>query len=114
MTKSKHERKKARRKQLYEQNPFCPDCNVKMVLPEDVGFFTHKNGLRSILDNPDNLCTLEHKYSRLNPKRKEPVNNEVRWFILCTKCNNKRSKIDHETFLTKEELHERSQRHEKR
>ena len=30
------EQRKRFRKKLYDLNPFCPRCNVKMVLPENL------------------------------------------------------------------------------
>ena len=111
--KSKQERLRLRRTKLYEQNPFCPDCNVKMILPEEIGFNVTKSGVRKLKYTPDNLCTIEHKYSKVNPQRKEPVNNEMRWLICCKKCNGERGLNDIKTHLTIEEERARSKRHKK-
>lgn len=85
---TENKRKNNRRKKLYNENPFCPDCKKKMILPEDVGFITLANGCRKLKTSPKNLCTIEHIYTVNHPKRRQPnTNNEERWMILCKKCN---------------------------
>jgi len=111
--KSKQQRLKEKRTRLYNQNPFCPKCKTKMILPEEIGFNVHpNNGKKTLKYNPDNLCTLEHKYSKMNPLRKTPCfNNEIRIIILCQKCNKNNADYDTERFWTIEDLRERSKRH---
>jgi hypothetical protein len=68
------------RKRLYNQNPNCPFCGIKMILPEDVELKTKTY--------PDNLCTIEHIYSKFNPLRQTPnTNGERRRIVCCKKCN---------------------------
>lgn len=100
MSKQKESRLKKIRNKLYKQNPFCPDCSVKMILPEEVGFITLKNGNRRLKSQPKNLCTIEHKYTRLDPRRRERnCNSELRWSLLCAKCNNNKGRVDHDRRL---------------
>lgn len=92
MSKPKNQRKK-----LYAENPYCPFCGVKMILPEDVGFVDIVHGDGTLTQNlkyaPDNLCTIEHLYSRFNPQRQtRNQNNERRRIICCKKCNQDRGR----------------------
>jgi hypothetical protein len=76
------------RTRLYKKNPICPFCGVKMILPEDIGFIKTMDNQQALKENPDNLCTIEHIYSRFNPKRKNPnIIGERRRMICCKKCN---------------------------
>lgn len=91
------------RKRLYEIDPLCPFCGVKMILPQDVPHQTY----------PDNLCTIEHIYSRFNPKRSKPnLNGERRRMICCRKCNMARGRKE-ELALGIEGLKEHAARKEK-
>jgi hypothetical protein len=81
-------------------NPYCPRCGVKMILPEDLPNYGPK--LKVI---PDNMCTLEHVHSRLNPLRGVPFPNT----ILCAKCNHEEGRKD-ELTAGINELHRRSLR----
>lgn len=110
--KSKQERIKERRTKLYNENPFCPECDTKMILPEEIGFVVKNNGLKNLKYTPDNLCTLEHKYSKINPDRKKPC-KELRWSILCFKCNREKGLKDVKSILTIEEERVRSKMHKK-
>ncbi len=93
MAKSNSQRIKERRNKLFGKNPFCPDCKIKMILPEDVGFITLPDGNRKLKIIPKNLCTIEHKYTVNDPRRYlKNHNKEERWSILCVKCNNDRGR----------------------
>jgi len=63
---------------MYLKNPYCPECGVFMILPEDVPGSTQKQL------QPDNMCTYEHIFDRNDPDRKANKRNR----ILCKKCNN--------------------------
>lgn len=83
---------KNQRKKLYEENPYCPFCEVKMILPEDVGFEEIRHTDGTITHNlkyvPDNLCTIEHLYTKFDPNRTtKNTSNEKRRIICCRKCN---------------------------
>ena len=109
MAKTKNQRLKEKRKELYNENPFCPECRIKMILPEEIGFITLPNGNKRLKQDPKNLCTIEHKYSKLNPKRQEKNHTkEIRHSLLCRKCNNENGKKDIKSFLTIEQEWERS------
>lgn len=85
---NENKRKNNRRFKLYNENPFCPDCNKKMILPDDIGYIIDEIGNRKLKYIPDNLCTIEHKYTVNDPRRyKANHTNEERWSILCKKCN---------------------------
>ena len=92
-------RQQKRRKRLFNENPYCHICNVKMILP---------NGKNS---NLKNLCTLEHICSRLNPARTEKWVSKERYIgkttILCKKCNNDKGNREYNN-LPIEELWRRS------
>lgn len=79
--------KRNRRIKLFKENPLCPFCGVKMVLPEDTG-----QEPRFMKNPPDNLCTIEHLYTRYNPKRFENRTEEPFTIICCRKCNMIRGK----------------------
>lgn len=106
---SKYERLKRRRTQLFKQNPFCPECDVKMVLPEEVGYVIERNGGRKNLkENPDNLCVLTRKYKKFESERQDNLTKEIRWTICCHKCNHKNSIEVENKILTIEEKRKRS------
>lgn len=68
-----------------------------MILPQEI------TGFPKMKVVPDNMCTIEHFYSRLNSRRGK-VRGETTT-ICCTKCNNQRS-FDEHLKLTKEELNQ--------
>lgn len=68
---------RARRNKLWAEDPHCRQCGVLTVLPQNTR--NHKLS---------NLATIEHIYSKLNPKRLiQPEVNEIRRILLCQKCN---------------------------
>lgn len=90
---------------MFNKNPYCPQCNVLMVLPETVP----KDAKGRIKVWPDNTCTYEHARSRIDPLRKkhEPYRNS----ILCLKCNNEKGAMDVQRFLSIDDQRERSKMH---
>lgn len=99
---SSQERKRRFKRKMFEANPYCPICNVLMVLPAE---HMHKQ--------PMNLCTLDHVFSRLEPERQElgPLQQTGirKWQIMCFKCNLEKEKKE-SAKLSKEELWQRSGR----
>ncbi len=77
-----------RRAKLFYENPFCPDCGVKMILPDDIPKVTskHEKGqLGNLKYFPDNLCTIEHLFTKFEPNKRKANREMVT--ILCKKCN---------------------------
>src|SRR3972149_5057373 len=74
-----------RRRKLYHNNPYCPRCGILMILPEDLTDYGPK-----MKNLPENMCTIEHTFSRLDALRQQPFPNS----ILCNKCNNEVGKLD--------------------
>ncbi len=104
---SKYERLKKLRTKLYNVNPFCSECDVKMILPEEVGYKIYRNGgIKNIKEHPDNLCTLTHTLSIFDPQRQENrVNKRI---LLCLKCSGKKGMELTNNHLTIEEQRKRS------
>lgn len=87
-----------RRDRLWRENPNCFYCGRVTQKPNPFGGY-----------NPPNACTLEHLYSRYNPKRYSLAKpNEERTVISCRACN---EKMGREETLQQpiEELRARSQ-----
>jgi len=119
MTKSKdvafsvlRQRLKRKRTRMFNKNPYCPFCEVKMILPEEIGYITNPcTGRKNLKSNPSNLCTIEHLISRIHPEGLTDERHKYgKIIICCMKCNNDRNK-EMEKSLPIEELHRRSQRH---
>ncbi len=60
------------RKRLWDQDPHCRNCGVLTVLPDGI-------------DHRDNTATIQHIYSKDDPRRKE--NNLEDITLFCSKCN---------------------------
>lgn len=95
-------RHKRVRSWLYKQNPFCTRCGVEMILPDDIP----KTRTGNLKYDPENLCTIEHFYTRLESDRGD---NKIPLHIICKKCNGAQSAII-ESKLPKEALWEKSGR----
>jgi hypothetical protein len=78
------------RNKWYAQNPYCPNCGVLMVLPDDVPGFPK---MRNI---PDNMCTYDHKYPRTTELRHVEAHRNS---LLCNKCNNEKARLDDLKYL---------------
>lgn len=94
-----------RRNALYKQSPYCRQCGVFMVRPEDLPKKSKYSNV--VAFQPDNMCTLEHTVSKLQPNRQEYV--YCRNTILCRKCNEENARKEIEQ-LPIEELRRRSKR----
>lgn len=70
-----------RRERLWNKDPRCFWCGV-VTKP------TNKHGGKQEND----MATLDHVYSRLDPKRKQNLNLEVKTVLSCYLCNQKRGK----------------------
>lgn len=102
-----HHRKKRFVKRMYEANPYCPQCGVKMILPEDLP--KDKSNPPRIKYFPPNTCTYEHKFIRLHPDRKNQEANKN--FILCKQCNELNGSKQCLEILGEEGIKERAQLH---
>jgi len=102
MTKTS-ERKDRRRRQIVrlfkQQKGLCHWCKRPMLAP---GTYVGVKGVRM----PDDVCTLDHLDSRLNPLRGK-LNGCVRRVAACAKCNGERASTE-VAALPKEQLGERS------
>jgi hypothetical protein len=80
-----HKQKVKLRKKLWHANPHCENCGTLTVLPE------HIEGERISgmpINIPDNMATIQHKYSRNHPLRHTKNDrNERRRLLWCHKCN---------------------------
>lgn len=76
------------RTRLWEEDPHCRNCGVLTILPHDVPGYQPESKFVS----PDNMATIQHVYSRLNPERRQ-INGtrgnqpEPRHLLWCFKCN---------------------------
>lgn len=109
MLYNKNQRKRRRKEWLFKRNPFCPICNVKMILPEKQ---TGRYGSR------ENAATMEHLNNKYHPDeryrvdtKEEQKNNfktrKGRTILLCRKCN-ERIANDETKELPKKELWRRA------
>lgn len=73
------------RERLWKIDPRCENCAVVTVLPEHVEGERHSGALKIV---PDNMATIQHKYSRNHPLRHHANGtNERRHLLWCYKCN---------------------------
>ena len=89
--KSNTERRRKRRTAMWNENPYCCYCGCLTVLPETLSEEYIVDG-KPIQPFPDNTATTEHKYSRLNPLRR----NIGVLLLSCYKCNQERGKSEFE------------------
>lgn len=90
MSSSSSKQRRKQRQKLWNENPHCYYCGILTVPPEirtkeqvEKGYYF------------DNMATLEHLFSRLNPKRYEKHKfKTVRHVLACYKCNNDKSMED--------------------
>lgn len=73
-----------------------------MILPEDIPYTVKENGVKALNYHPDNLCTIEHPYTKLSPYRRDVKKHPRRLTICCRKCNEAKGK-EEERKLSKEE-----------
>lgn len=78
---------KKQRTRLWKENPHCFYCKCLTILPEDLPV-EHGYASGKLKNVPDDMATIEHIYSRLNPSR---------WIrgkrvLACYKCNNEKSR----------------------
>lgn len=76
---------------MWEIDPHCENCRTLTVLPDDVPGERTEHG-KNIINPPDNMATIQHKYPRKSPNRKPNVTQIV--FLWCYKCN-KEDNIKH-------------------
>lgn len=109
MPSRKNRKKVQRRRALWKANPRCRACGVLTILPEELA---KKLGRPpgKLFPLPqryqDVLATLEHVYSRLDPRRRIAVRGELRQTLYCWKCNTERGNAEYGELP----LHERQRR----
>ena len=74
----------AQRRRLWRRNHRCHWCNRVTHLVN-----TGKPGQTDPL-----FATIDHVRSRLDPRRSEPANGEVRHVLACFECNQKRARFE--------------------
>ena len=89
------------RKRLFNKNPYCPRCGVRMILPENLEL---ENG--KIKYFPTNTCSYEHRYTKIDKEKRR--NNKGMGSILCKQCN-ELAGAERQSQLSIDELHNRSQ-----
>ncbi len=62
----------------------CHYCNVKTVLPK----------VKNEIDGELNMATIDHLYSRSDPRRYDPPKDQPRHVLACWKCNQIRSRFE--------------------
>lgn len=95
------------RERLWKKDPHCRYCGVITVLPSSPLLKRGKDG--KLRHYPDNMATIDHLRSRLDPERQNHYPSERRYILACWKCNNERSKKENSK-LRIEELWKRSGR----
>ena len=93
--------KPRRRRSLYKrQKGKCYWCPKIMVLPPDHVQATPQH----------DTATIDHLYDRFHPERRKPnLNNERRWVLACSECNQRRCE-ERQREVGREELTRRQQR----
>ena len=86
---SKSKKSSIQRTKLWKENPHCYYCGILTVPPELRTETQKKNHF-----NFSNMATLEHLYSRLNPKRQEKYSKARRHVLACYKCNSEKALED--------------------
>ena len=71
---------------MWENDPKCENCKTITVLPEDLPSIPRDDGGYNIVDNPDNMSTIQHRYPRQSPMRKNPGGASI-VHLWCYKCN---------------------------
>lgn len=100
MSKS-NQRLRLQRIRLWKEDPHCYHCGLLTELPPK----------KAHLKNKPHYATIDHLYSRYDPRRYAPmVGKEKRRVLACFACNQKRS-IQETAALPKEELWRRSGRY---
>lgn len=76
-----------RREQLWEElGGLCENCGQPTILPIEENKLADKEG-----GQPDNMATIDHKYSVYHPLRITPPDGKRRWYLYCRKCNTEKS-----------------------
>lgn len=114
------QRLQRRRTRLWNEDPICPDCGVKTILPEEIqkqyglnlADWRPRRGQKKVPRHVrERMATIEHLRSRLNPGRRSPQREgEDRTILLCSKCNQDRNTKETEA-LGLPELHRRASLH---
>jgi len=93
------DRIKRRRIRLHQIDPRCHWCGRVTRLPKNNN------------DHSDDIATIDHLRSRLDPRRREPnPSKEERTVLACRRCNEQRAQAE-VAALSKQELQERSKQH---
>jgi len=91
--------KKKRRERLFNEHPYCHWCGVGLIQIEHI---RHKS-------DPSNMATIDHRYGKLDPRRKDTQDPDAQSVLSCWGCNNRRGQEDADR-LGVEELRRRSRR----
>lgn len=75
-----------KKKKLWETDPRCENCKTVTILPDDLPKELREDGGFNIVNNPDNMATIQHRYPRKSPMRNIKGGASVT-FLWCYKCN---------------------------
>ena len=102
---------KKRKEWLYNQNPYCPKCGTKMILPEKgKGGFKHKSNEVTIEHLNNKYHLKERRKPQLSEEGKENCKTRKgRTILLCRQCNEALANEETKK-LSLEELRKRSGR----
>jgi hypothetical protein len=96
-------RYKLKREKHWRQDPHCRRCGVVTYLPQDLYEDpAHMKRIKIPGVHREQLATIGHRYSRLDPRRKQGG----KYVLICHKCNQKENMEDCERFA--EEFKRRS------
>lgn len=88
MSVGNRERLRKRRERLWLNDPHCENCGKLTILPEQLPGYKPGIGLKGY-EQPSNMATIQHRYSKNNPKRKFYIPGERRHLLWCHECNKK-------------------------
>jgi hypothetical protein len=89
---------------MFKEDPHCRLCGVEMWLPP-----AGKNPTKD-LELIQTMATIDHIYSKLNPRRYTVPNGDKRIQLVCWLCNNYKGQLE-DLMLPLEERQERSRRY---
>lgn len=91
--------KKKRRERLFQEHPYCHWCGIEVI----------KHAHTPHRPDPPNVATIDHRYGKLDPRRRDTQDPDAQSVLSCWECNNRRGQEDADK-LGIEELRRRSGR----
>ncbi|KKN79629.1 hypothetical protein LCGC14_0338330 [marine sediment metagenome] len=84
--------KQKRRKRLFEAHPYCHWCGAEV---DNSPFVSHQP------PSPD-AATIDHRYGKLDPRRRSTLDPDAMSVLSCWECNNRRGQEDADKLGIKE------------